>query len=323
MQVPAIPDSSNALLLLAAPALPIRTTQTDSAPRTGVSADQNAGDPTTVLSLALNPESLREFLSIPPGNQVGRLPAASGNDASAISANRNGGGAGAGGNGQNGTGSASTGSTSTETVPAMAVGEPLPPAASREPVSTEEDRGPAVIRDGNPSASGMREAAIAAAAATRIVHPPDGVFDIVIQSSGVEGLPESAGVLSGKPVYSVYVRTGDAKDWILQYCIPGGEDQAAQVSGPVVRLGKPSPLSGPYPRVTVRPPVRRRREGYLVVHGMVTAEGRFQDLRVLGTVESWEADAVTAVLSGWEFRPASRDGVPVRVEALLAIPAGE
>jgi hypothetical protein len=30
---------------------------------------------------------------------------------------------------------------------------------------------------------------------------------------------------------------------------------------------------------------------------------------------------VLAVLERWEFRPASRDGLPTRVEILLAIPA--
>lgn len=321
MQVPAIPESSNALRLLAAPALPIRTAETDSAPRTGVSAEPAAGDPTTVLSLALNPEALREFLSVPPGNQVGRLPATGGKDPSAFSASRSGGGT--GGTGGVGAGS---GSADAEIVSGREVGEPLPAAADRQSPATgvpAADREPAVARDGVPSATGLRAAAITAAAVTTIVHPPDGVFDIVVQSSGVEGLPESAGVLSGKPVYSVYVRTGDSRDWILQYCIPAGEDQATQVSGPVVRLGTPSPLSAPYPRVTMRPPVRRRKGGYLVVHGMVTAEGRFQDLRVLGAVESWEADAVIAVLGGWEFRPASRDRVSIRVETLLAIPTGE
>ena len=54
--------------------------------------------------------------------------------------------------------------------------------------------------------------ALAAAAPTRIVNPAGGVFDVVVQSAGTEGFPESAGVLSGKPVYSAYVRVGGGRD---------------------------------------------------------------------------------------------------------------
>jgi hypothetical protein len=111
------------------------------------------------------------------------------------------------------------------------------------------------------------------------------------------------------------------KDWILQYCIPAADDRTAVVSGPIVRLGGGSPLSAPYPRVTLRPAVRPRPGRYVMVHGVITAAGRFQDLRILGVTDPYETEIVLGVLEQWEFRPAMRDGEAVKVEILLAIPA--
>ena len=163
--------------------------------------------------------------------------------------------------------------------------------------------------------------ALSAAASTRIVNPAGGVFDVVVQSTGAEGFPESAGVLSGKPVYSAYVRVGGGRDWLLQYCIPGEEETAAQVDGYVVRLTAAAPITAPYPLVTMRPPVKPRPDHHVMVHGYVTVEGRFRDLKVLSASAANEAVMVEAVLEKWEFRGASRNGKPIEVEVLLAIPA--
>jgi hypothetical protein len=57
-----------------------------------------------------------------------------------------------------------------------------------------------------------------------------------------------------------------------------------------------------------------------MVHGYITPQGRFRDLKVLGASASSEAEMVLAVLDQWEFRAASRDGQPLEVEILLAIP---
>jgi hypothetical protein len=163
--------------------------------------------------------------------------------------------------------------------------------------------------------------ALAAAASTRIVNPAGGVFDVVVQSNGTDGFPESAGVLSGKPIYSAYVRVGGGHDWLLQYCISGEEEAGAEVDGYVVRLTVAAPLVAPYARVTMRPPVKPRPGHHVMVHAYVTIEGRFRDLKVLSASAANEAEMVEAVLEKWEFRAASRNGKPIEVEVLLAIPA--
>jgi hypothetical protein len=272
--VPKLPEATDALALVTPPALPVRTSDAQrGAPETGVSADPTSGDPTNLLSLALDPQQLREFLSVPPGNQMGRLPEGSLSGPSALRGDPGEGEPGGGG-GEGGTG------------------------------------------DG----AAWRSMALAAAAPTRVVHPVGGVFDVVVQSAGTEGFPESSGVLSGRPVYAAYVRAGGSRDWLLQYCIPAEDDFVAQANGPVVRLTTATRLIAPYPRITMRPPVRPRLGGHVMVHGYITLEGRFSDLRVLGVSEPSETEMVLAVLEQWEFRPASRDGFPRRVEILLVIP---
>jgi hypothetical protein len=299
VNVPPIPESKEALRLLTGPSLPVRTSESASnVPRTAVSADPAPGDPTTVLSLATEAARLREFLSVPPGNQLGQLPLSGkpGPVSAPPAGEHPGGNRSPGSTGTSGPGTGGTGGAT------------------------------AKLGDSEPGASplaGIRAAALAAAARTRIDHPINGVFDIIVQSSGTQGLPESAGVLSGRPIYSVYLRTGSAKDWILQYCIPAADERTTEVFGSVVRLagGGPAALSAPYPRMTMRPVVKPRPGHYVMVHGSITAKGRFQDLRTLGATDPYETEIVISVLEKWEFRPAMRDGKPAAVEVLLAIPA--
>ncbi len=297
MTVPPTPDSYEALRLVIPAALPVRTSESR-APQTGISADSAAGDPTTVLSLALDPERMREFLTVPGGNQLGQLPEGAMSGVAALTA------ASGGGNRSHGSGSgAGNGSGS---------------SASAKPV---ESTAAASVESGAASGSPLRAMALAAAAPTRVIHPTGGVFDVVVQSTGTEGFPESSGVLSGKPVYSAYIQAGGGHDWLMQYCVPASEEVVAQVSESVVRLLTGSPLVAPYPRVTMRPPVKPRPGKNVMVQGYITVEGRFRDLKVLTASSASEAEMVLAVLEQWEFRPATRDGKPLQVEILLAIPA--
>lgn len=320
MTAPPLPNTPDPLRAITGPVLPIQTSFPDKeAPRTGVSAESTAGDPTTLLSMAQAPSRLREFLTVPPGNQLGRVREAgkSGRISAALTEDAKGGESQESSGSEGGTtGGAAVGSghEASGTMPAptkATTGEPVAASHAETPAA-----GPAA-----PAAPSMRSAALAAAAATRIEHPATGVFDVVVQSGGVEGFPESAGVLSGKPVYSAFIQAGGPKDWILQYCIPAGEDHTTEVSGPIVRLGSGSPLLAPYPRVTMRPAVRPKPGRYVMVHGMITTAGKFENLKILGATDAYETEIVLSVLEQWQFRPATRDGAALRVEILLAIPA--
>jgi len=121
--------------------------------------------------------------------------------------------------------------------------------------------------------------------------------------------------LSGKLVYSVYIRAGGRKEWILQYCLPKGIEQAVKLRGTAV------PVEAPYPFTIYRPNLAPPDDpDYLVVHGVITMNGRFEQLSTVGEVDSGTKELLLGALEHWEFRPASRDGQPSDVEIALIIP---
>ncbi|MEO8657974.1 MAG: hypothetical protein ABI693_05865 [Bryobacteraceae bacterium] len=150
----------------------------------------------------------------------------------------------------------------------------------------------------------------------RTVRPKDGRFAVVVTGSSTSGpYADLPATLSGRLVYTVYVKVGTHKDWILQYCVP---HDAVPTIKPV---GGASPLEAPYPFVIVRPPIPDNAHfEYLAVHGMVNIEGRFADLSFPEATDPHYRDVLLDALSQWELRPASKGGQPVRVEFLLIIP---
>jgi len=179
--------------------------------------------------------------------------------------------------------------------------------------------------DGLRVATAASKPSINYATPIRIEHPSSGVFDVVVvQSSTDESFPESAGALSGRPVYTVYVQAGAPRAWLMQYCIPKGVEDGPKVVAGTVYIGKPVPVKAPYPLITVLPPVAMQpRTSYIMVHGFLDKAGQFKDLTVLRASNERIAPILIPQLSAWHFRPATRDGVPVLVEVLLAIPPHE
>jgi hypothetical protein len=158
--------------------------------------------------------------------------------------------------------------------------------------------------------------------APTINRPPAGRFDaVVVQSSPVDQYPESRGLLSGRPIYSVYIPMNTARDWTLFFCIPGEKTQSG--NGPVVVIGAMgAPILAPYPTKLVKPMITLPSyERYVLVHGLVNKEGKFESLRLVRSIKPETDQALLAALATWEFRAATRDGVAVVVEFLLSIPA--
>jgi hypothetical protein len=153
----------------------------------------------------------------------------------------------------------------------------------------------------------------------RTVRPKGGKFAVVVTGSSSSGpYADLPSTLSGRLVYTVYVRVGTHRDWILQYCLP---HDAVPTTKPV---GGSSPLEAPYPFVIVRPPLPESADyEYLAVHGMVNTEGRFVELSFPEATDRRYRDVILDALSRWELRPANRGGQPVRVEFLLIIPREE
>jgi hypothetical protein len=143
--------------------------------------------------------------------------------------------------------------------------------------------------------------------AALVVRPANGDFDVVVvQSSGTDMIADSARLLTGRPVYTVYVDVGTAKEWLFQYCVPG-EWAGAQTSPNVVRLPNPAPVQAPYPVLMYRP-VFALDPGARValVHGFVEASGRISQPVILRGIAPARHAPVLDALSRWKFRPAKR-----------------
>jgi hypothetical protein len=150
---------------------------------------------------------------------------------------------------------------------------------------------------------------------TTITLPKEGQFGVVVMgSTAAAPYPESTGTLSGTMVYTVYLRVGQRKNWILQYCLPRNAGPSVRPTGT-----QAPPLEAPWPYHMVRPDQAGDTD-YALVHGMVNTEGRFEKLSITFPEDLESKDLLLRSLKQWAFRPAKRDGVPLTVEVLLIIP---
>mgnify|MGYP000415725025 CR=1 FL=1 len=272
------------------------------------------GDPAQILALGSTGLSRDTYVRIPeliekgtvagPGAPLGGPPGSSGGGGNTATTN------GTGGSGaKTGTGTASG---SGEAAPRNSTGT----AGAGTSSPTAGPAGPGVsllemARTPDPPMPGIRVAQVSRAKDGRY-----GFF--VMGSTPAEAFPELTGILSGRIVYTVYLRIGVSRDWILQYCLPlsarggsGGGSAAAR-------------LEAPYAYLMFRPEVKiESADEYFLVRGVVNEKGEFEKLEQVGDAVVAERDYILRVLQRWQFRPATRDGQPVAVEVLLIIPRQE
>jgi hypothetical protein len=151
--------------------------------------------------------------------------------------------------------------------------------------------------------------------ASQITLPKDGQFGAVVVGASLEDqFPEMAGVWSGRLAYTVYLHVGLSRSWVLQYSLPRDEEAAA--GGAVARL------EAPWPYAIVRPNLAAGAmdADALMVHGYVNQAGRFENLNIAFPPLFEDAEFVLKSLAQWQFRPATLEGKPARVEILLIIP---
>ena len=158
----------------------------------------------------------------------------------------------------------------------------------------------------------------------RTESPNTSSFEVVVvnQSAG-EILPEGAGILTGQPVYTVYMAVpGSPREWILQYAVPHSREPVVRQDENSIQLGAATPLRAPYPlrKGTLQLGEQGPVSGRVVVYGAISEKGSVEDLRVIRGLRGEVDAAVVACLRQFLFRPAVRDGVPVLVEALFGIP---
>jgi len=174
---------------------------------------------------------------------------------------------------------------------------------------------------GPTSAAGLLAPVSASADAfTRIIHPVNGNFDVVITQSARDDTPEFANLLKGNPVYTVYLQVGDKKEWVLEYCLPAQENSRNSINQLYVE--NVEPLSPPYPITTVIPSSLTFSEqpSSIILHGRLTVTGDFRNIEDC-SLGNPTRPQLAPYIEQWRFRPALKNRTPTEVEVLLVIPA--
>lgn len=284
------------------------------------------GAEVAVLSIASSVPQARELVEIPPVNQ----PAAAGGVRSSAPLPE-----------MRGAGK----------LAAQAANSTVPPRPDRHsvlPSGTGNSRGPLAAKDkpllskaqsegkplesqGHTAAPGRARTIRTSTGTIEILDLPNGTeqlnfpsagsFDVVIvDSSPGATIPDAERLLTGRPVQTVFLTLGTGKDWILQYCLPGGVSAANQ-AGMVVTLGRPPKVEPPFIQQALIPAneVVRATQSSLF-QGMLGVNGRFVRLHPVLRADYQPQQELLPYLEQWQFRPVKVAGVPAEVEVLLLVP---
>lgn len=299
------------------------------------------GEPINVLALSEAPTPVSRMVVLPLGSFAGRLPppgagssltggAAEGAGVTGAEADPAAGGAGTAAAGSSAGGGSAAGDAGTGAGRLSGGGTGIGGTAGSggegggvggTGMSAGAGGGTGISGSGRGAGRAGTGSSLPSSVATRVEHPVTAVFDVVVEG----GLPapgdrQSRGILSGRPIYTVYVPVGTGKQWLMQYCVPN-QSAPTRVSAGVVSLGTTAPVRAPYPRTTVVPPAELLpTTNALLIHGYIGTSGGFEELRAVYAEQTAAVLPLLGHLQQWIFRPAVQGGAPVRVEVLLVIP---
>jgi hypothetical protein len=148
-------------------------------------------------------------------------------------------------------------------------------------------------------------------------QPPTsgGKYDVVVMSSpGASPYPGAEDLLSCHTVYTVYVRVAEGRDWVLQFCLKDSDQTILDSTAALI--DPPYVMHAVHRDLTLAPEVE-----YMVIHGIINEQGRFEKLEIVGERPSTpDPEILVRTLAQWEFRPAHLDGAAVPVDTLLIVP---
>ncbi len=303
-------NNQPSLAQLAAVTTPVRNPYDhgDQLPQTTLPPSNERIKSPNVVSLPDVPLLAKEAILIPPANQV--APASPTGGGSGSENRGNGGGSKADGDGGRPAGAA---------VPAPGSGPGSTPSGNATTGNAAPGNiTPGKITAGNPATGTITKDPLLASL-KRITLPKDGKFGAVVMGSSATGpYTEAQGALSGKILYTVYLRVGLKKNWIMQYGLPKALEQAAATRG-----GTPN-LDAPWPFLLVTPHYSSLLDQeYIILRGTLNTAGKLEQLKLITPVNYGGRDLLVSTLEIWQFRPAKKDGEDTAVEVLLIIPRQE
>jgi TonB family protein len=313
-----------------APKLPVAPQRSSGASESGGAAAAKAGDaggksippPPNVqglgnsqgqgqiIALSLNPADVRGPVNLPSGNRSGEFHASPSGKADAPGTPNVTGSGSADHGGGRGTGSGA--------LPGIVVGAP-PPGAN---TSTMAGTGGG---NGNGNGGGKPSGASNSDATRRIfaeaMKPSMPAYHQPSPSPSEPDLedPEKAierQVFGSRRYYSLIMNmpnlTSATGSWIIRFAELKQTDDKVPLTAPVAT----SKMDPAYPADALRDHV----EGTVTLYAIIRPDGSVDSIRVLNSLdERLDQNAIRA-LSHWHFRPGTKNGEPVAVEAVVQIP---
>jgi TonB family protein len=134
------------------------------------------------------------------------------------------------------------------------------------------------------------------------------------------GLPPEK-ILSGKEVFTMHVDmpnlTSSSGSWILNFAQM--DDYAPAYQRPKGKLAAPVPVrkvDPKYPQLAIKQHI----DGEVILYAIIRKDGHVDSIQVVRSVDPELDKNAMEALSRWEFRPATREGQPVELEAVIHIP---
>jgi TonB family protein len=263
-----------------------------------------------IIALSLSPADVRGPIEVPGGNRSGEFHASPGGKPDApgtpnVTGNPGATGSGAGGGKGPGSGNGGTGNAP----PGISVGSAPPGAATaavagtpgKQPTPTQVDENKKII------AAAMRPS-VPSVSRPPVAPPPD--------MSDVDTESIEKRVFGTKKFYSLILNmpnlTSASGSWIIRFAELKESDNKTPIAAPVAT----SKYDPAYPAEALRDNV----EGTVKLYAIIHADGTVGSVKVLNGVDPRLDEAAERALSRWQFRPGTKNGDPVELEAVVLIP---
>ncbi|HZD33087.1 MAG TPA: energy transducer TonB [Candidatus Angelobacter sp.] len=264
-----------------------------------------------IIALSLNPADVHGPVELPGGNRSGEFHASPGGKPDAPgtpnvsgtpgATNSGAGGGKGGGSGNGGTGTAPPGIT----VGAGPAGAPVAAVAGtpgKSPSDSQKEENRKLM------AAAMRPS-VPSVSRPPVAPPPPTMSD-------TEADELERQVFGTKKYYSLTLNmpnlTSATGSWIVRFAELKQSDNKVAIAAPVAT----SKVDPAYPADALRDNV----EGTVTLYAIIHADGTVSGIKVVNSVDPRLDEAAAKALSRWQFRPATKNGDPVELEALVQIP---
>jgi TonB family protein len=262
-----------------------------------------------IIALSLSPADVRGPVEVPAGNRSGEFHASPGGKPDApgtpnITGNPGATGTGAGGGKGPGSGNGGTGNAP----PGISVGAP-PPGAGAAAVAGTPGKGPGSTQtDDNKKLVAAMRPSVPSVSRPPVAPPPE--------MSDVDTESIERRVFGTKKFYSLILNmpnlTSASGSWIIRFAELKESDNKTPIAAPVAT----SQYDPAYPADALRDNV----EGVVKLYAIIHADGTVGSVKLLNGVDPRLDEAAERALSRWQFRPGTKNGDPVELEAVVLIP---